>query len=354
MANPLMNIPGLAGYLAQQQGVQQQEMGQLQQFTQVVGLQKALQEQALAKQEAARKNQFRAELGALGPNPTQEQLAGVAAKYTDDPSKLMDVQQKSLDRKDAARERATQFQATLDMRQADLDRKRDEFMQRTQDAAARTQFEQWYKSESLRNQQSRAALDASLKQQGIDLRRDLADMRPMTESQGKAALYGTRAAQSDKVLKALEDNISTTGLALGQATGVVGSALMSSEQQRVNQAQRDFVNAVLRQESGAVISDAEFANAKQQYFPAPGDSKEVLDQKRANRQTAIQGFSRMSGPRGEADIKAILDNPLLPGVSKKPVTPQQNSGGAGYVEIRQTADGRKLGKKADGTIEEIK
>ena len=129
---------------------------------------------------------------------------------------------------------------------------------------------------------------------------------------------------------------------------------MSSEQQRVDQAQRDFVNAVLRQESGAVISDAEFANAKRQYFPTPGDSKAAIDQKRANRQLAIQGFARMSGPKGAADIKAIIDNPLLPGVDPNAVTPQANIAKAGYIEVRKTADGRTLGKKADGTIEEVK
>jgi len=203
----------------------------------------------------------------------------------------------------------------------------------------------------------RAALARELAGMRADATREAASARadkPMTEFQGKAMLYGTRAAQSDKVLKALEDKVSLTGLSAGQATGMIGNALMSSEQQRITQAQRDFVNAVLRQESGAVISDAEFANAQKQYFPAPGDSKSVLDQKRANRQIAIQGFARMSGPKGAADIQAIIDNPLLPGVSETAVTPQSNKAKGQYVEIRKTADGRTLGKKADGTIEEIK
>jgi hypothetical protein len=203
----------------------------------------------------------------------------------------------------------------------------------------------------------RAALARELAGMRADATREAAAARadkPMTEFQGKAALYGSRAAQSDKVLKALEDKVSLTGLAAGQASGMMGNALMSSEQQRITQAQRDFVNAVLRQESGAVISDAEFANAKQQYFPAPGDTKAALDQKRANRQLAIKGFARMSGPKGGADIQAIIDDPLLPGVSPTAVTPQANTAKGQYVEIRRTADGRTLGKKADGTIEEIK
>ncbi|MDO8682409.1 MAG: hypothetical protein Q7N50_02875 [Armatimonadota bacterium] len=149
--------------------------------------------------------------------------------------------------------------------------------------------------------------------EGVGVRKPVLADKPMTEFQGKAALYGTRAAQSDKVLKTLENKISTAGLSAAQTMGTAGNLLMSSEQRRVNQAQRDFVNAVLRQESGAVISDAEFENAKKQYFPSTGDDANTINQKRANRQLAIQGFARMSGPKGAAEIKSIIENPLLPG-----------------------------------------
>jgi hypothetical protein len=62
----------------------------------------------------------------------------------------------------------------------------------------------------------------------------------------------------------------------------------NEKQQRVEQAQRDFINAVLRRESGAAISASEFENARKQYFPQPGDEKhpKVLEQKRRARQIA--------------------------------------------------------------------
>lgn len=154
--------------------------------------------------------------------------------------------------------------------------------------------------------------------------------KPLNEFQGKSTLYGTRAAQSDKILKTLEENISTAGLATKQAVsrtpviggllGAGGNLLLSTEQQRVEQAQRDFVNAVLRQESGAVISDAEFANAQKQYFPQPGDEKPTRDQKRANRALAIQGFARMAAG-GSDDINAIRNSPLLPSGNMPPPPP---------------------------------
>lgn len=135
------------------------------------------------------------------------------------------------------------------------------------------------------------------------------------ESQGKASLFGTRAMEADKILRevgadkqAREDRISTIGLANKQAVSgipVVGGALggaanmiLSKDQQKVEQAQRDFVNAILRVESGAVISEQEFENAKKQYFPQPGDGKDVIQQKRRNRTTAIEGLKVMAGPAG--------------------------------------------------------
>lgn len=130
--------------------------------------------------------------------------------------------------------------------------------------------------------------------------------KPLTETQGKANLFGSRAENADKIMRELEDKISTTGLAtkrglenvplVGGALGAVGNTALSANQQKVEQAQRDFVNAVLRVESGAAISQSEFDNAIKQYFPRPGDTTQVIEQKRANRATAISGLRAMSGP----------------------------------------------------------
>ncbi len=151
--------------------------------------------------------------------------------------------------------------------------------------------------------------------------------RNLTENQGKSALYGTRAAMSDRILNGVEEKISTSGLAAKQAVakvplvggilGAAGNVALSSDQQRVEQAQRDFVNAVLRQESGAVISDSEFANAQKQYFVQPGDSKEVIAQKRQNRTLAVAGFRRMAGPAGPDIDEAVKGTPNLTGTQQR-------------------------------------
>jgi hypothetical protein len=80
------------------------------------------------------------------------------------------------------------------------------------------------------------------------------------------------------------------------------NALKSAERQQFEQAQRDFVNATLRRESGAAISDTEFANAKQQYFPQPGDSTEVVAQKTANRQLTINSLQLSGGTAQQSTV----------------------------------------------------
>jgi len=77
---------------------------------------------------------------------------------------------------------------------------------------------------------------------------------------------------------------------------MIENLAVSGDFQKLDQARRDFINAQLRRESGAVISPEEFDNANKQYFPQFGDGEEVIGQKRRNRQTVIQGMTRSAGP----------------------------------------------------------
>lgn len=123
----------------------------------------------------------------------------------------------------------------------------------------------------------------------------------LTEGQAKANLFGSRMVEADRILSELEGKYSPFAVnsrmtaeatpVVGGILGAIGNTVISKEGQQAEQAQRDFINAVLRRESGAVIADSEFDNARKQYFPQPGDSPEVLKQKARNRQTAISGMA---------------------------------------------------------------
>lgn len=128
-----------------------------------------------------------------------------------------------------------------------------------------------------------------------------------TEFQGKSGIFGMRAEEADKTIRSLQGKYSPsavnskvavqdTWLVGGIAGAAVNKFAMSDNDQKAEQAQRDFVNAVLRQESGAAIGKDEFDNARRQYFPQPGDSKAVIDQKARNRQLAVQGLNTNAGP----------------------------------------------------------
>lgn len=126
--------------------------------------------------------------------------------------------------------------------------------------------------------------------------------KPLTEAQGKATLFVSRMDKADKIMTGLNDS-GTKNPALLSGVPLVGNFTASDKQQQLEQAQRDFVNATLRQESGAAISPTEFDSAKKQYFPQRGDSQAVIDQKAENRRTAIAGMGIMAGP-GMAKIPA--------------------------------------------------
>lgn len=117
------------------------------------------------------------------------------------------------------------------------------------------------------------------------------------EGQGKAAGFSDRMLGSEKILRELDDtNSGFWGGLGGAASDYTPNTFKSADRQRFEQAKRDFVNAQLRRESGAAISQKEFDNAAAQYFPQPGDSAQVIQQKQANRQSAISAMAREGGP----------------------------------------------------------
>jgi hypothetical protein len=124
------------------------------------------------------------------------------------------------------------------------------------------------------------------------------DMKPLNEGQANARLYGNRMTTSHNIVNKLESDgkVKYNPLAvkaiLTGPSGIsdIAYAQAGADTQSAAQAMRDFINATLRRESGAAISASEYDNAMKQYFPQIGEDKAVTSQKRANRETAIQGI----------------------------------------------------------------
>ena len=140
-----------------------------------------------------------------------------------------------------------------------------------------------------------------------DLARQRAEDRPdkpATQGEFTSAAYAGRMEQAERHLAELDPSIEKMSLPSFelQARSPV-SALQSKDMQSYMQASRNFINAVLRRESGAVISPSEFAEARKQYLQQPGDTPETRAQKRANRQYVMATMKRSAGKAYEAPIE---------------------------------------------------
>lgn len=127
-----------------------------------------------------------------------------------------------------------------------------------------------------------------------------------TDTQAAAAGYGRRMEQAEAdfddlgkkgfdrsdTMSAIEDGAANLPWGIGD---VVRGTVQSSESKLQEQAELNFLSAVLRRESGASISPSEREKGALQYFPRVGDTPEVIEQKKRNRQQAVASLKTSSG-----------------------------------------------------------
>jgi hypothetical protein len=116
--------------------------------------------------------------------------------------------------------------------------------------------------------------------------------KPLTPDQLKAADFASRLQSSDQIINQLAKVGASN---VGGISQYFPNVLKSSDRQQLEQAERTFVNAVLRRESGAAISPSEFNSAAQQYFPQPGDSQATIQQKANLRAQVTQNLQNQAG-----------------------------------------------------------
>lgn len=119
--------------------------------------------------------------------------------------------------------------------------------------------------------------------------------KPATQAEQIVAGYAARLEQSNPILSNLENDITKMNILSYESQIRLPATFQTNKIQQYMQAARNFINANLRRESGAVISPTEFSEARKQYLPQPGDSKETLNQKRANRGLVYNSLKRAAG-----------------------------------------------------------
>lgn len=157
--------------------------------------------------------------------------------------------------------------------------------------------------------------------------------------QTNAASFANRMAQANQAFDKLtsgEDAYDPTSFIDYKASKLpadVAGFVLSDKGKLYEAQKRNFINAQLRQESGAAIAESEFSNAERQYFPIPGDTPEAIEAKRKAREEAVKGMIGTSGGAYEA----LFSGGDIP---------------AGAVFIREI-NGVKYYKLPDGSIKAI-
>lgn len=136
----------------------------------------------------------------------------------------------------------------------------------------------------------------------------------LTEQQSKDMVFVTRANGSLPIIDKMGDNLASLTQYSGSQMPLVGNYLVTKEYQQAKQAGLEFLQAILRKDTGAAITPQETTEYGKVYLPQPGDSAEVLSQKKASRQRAVQAIQLGLPPHSilaleKAGVKLVGSQP---------------------------------------------
>lgn len=124
-----------------------------------------------------------------------------------------------------------------------------------------------------------------------------ANAKPPSDNERAAYDYGTRAAQAHAIMLKLEPVLARRGLLVNLVGLNNPDAIKDPTSRQYSIALRTFINSNLRRESGASISEPEFAGANQQYAFQTGTDQGSLKMKQENRRTTLKGLAGQAGSR---------------------------------------------------------
>lgn len=127
--------------------------------------------------------------------------------------------------------------------------------------------------------------------------------KALTEGESKAKQYGANAKLANDALNSSVYNLGNIELPF------VPNMFKSGDRQLFEQNARQFVNAILRRESGATITDTEFINKQKELIPQAGDSQDVLAQKKIARDLAVKNTIEAGTPFGTTQNQNVQLQP---------------------------------------------
>lgn len=160
--------------------------------------------------------------------------------------------------------------------------------------------------------------------------------KPFTEAQSKDNVYATRARGALPTINEYEQNLTSLGdRALNMdPTGLVRGPMQSPDFQVAQTAGDEFLQAILRKDTGAAITAQEQILYGKTYLPQPGDGPEVIAYKRQARERAVAALEAgMSPAQIIAQERAIMRSggnaPFSPGTQQQAPAP-----GGGVIDYR--------------------
>ena len=128
------------------------------------------------------------------------------------------------------------------------------------------------------------------------------EFRSFTETQTKDAGFGARMLRAEDSLDSVMKRYDPTRALnayfpdqSGFSNLYTANLINSKEWQQYIQAARESMAALLRKDTGAAVTDQEFELYFPMYYPQPGDSEEVVAQKKAGRVEIARGLASSSG-----------------------------------------------------------
>ena len=136
--------------------------------------------------------------------------------------------------------------------------------------------------------------------------------KPFTEGQSKDVVFATRARGALGVLEPVAENLTNYGMRVAELdpTGLVRGKVQSPEFQIAKNAGDEFLQAILRKDTGAAITPGEQTLYGGVYLPQPGDGPEVLAAKKDARIRAVSAIEAgMSPAQMLAQEKGLAGSP---------------------------------------------
>lgn len=131
--------------------------------------------------------------------------------------------------------------------------------------------------------------------EGVTASKNRSGKEPTAE-QFKAGAFAHRLEQAESDFEDLvKQGYNRASTKSAVANAIIPESFSSDQSKRQTQAERNFLTAVLRRESGASISPSEFDTGEKMYFPRANDSKELLEQKKRNRDQVIASMRAEGG-----------------------------------------------------------